>query len=451
MHAGWVINTGGLPYVDIWDHKGPLLFYLNAWGLLISENEAWGVIVLEALLTITALLWALKLAPKSAYKWGHSLLLLLIISSYLLLFQGGNFTESWIFPLQLLGYCYYCLWYGKKDSLSLLITTAVLLGVAGGVAVTTRINNGGGCFILFVILLVQAFKHSGYRSVLMAALATTACFFAVVGSFLLHAYVNGYLHELWKTYVQYNLQYTSYSGIEKRIDEVFYNLKIILRSPLSLALIFHVTGGLRSFQGFRQPLTQILLLIFGTDILFATISGYGYGHYSLVGLASLATLALFIGMPKKKILPPNQWMSYRPTIAFIIAIICFQISFHYVENNYTKVIKDGYNLPDSDRHRFLEALKPLKEKGIAVQPLVYDFAGTIFLAKINSPTRYVFYPYRPRIASIDKDIEELILAKSACLILDDMKIPEGYSYYARAFNDNHLVCPEKYGLPAYKG
>ena len=55
-YIGSVIRAGGLPYVDAWDHKPPLIFYLNALGLALSDGRLIGVWILETVFLTAAML-----------------------------------------------------------------------------------------------------------------------------------------------------------------------------------------------------------------------------------------------------------------------------------------------------------------------------------------------------------------------------------------------------------
>src|SRR3990172_8300854 len=56
LYGGQQLLAGKTPYVDFWDHKGPLIFYINALGLLIGSGSRWGVWILEfVFLLLTAL------------------------------------------------------------------------------------------------------------------------------------------------------------------------------------------------------------------------------------------------------------------------------------------------------------------------------------------------------------------------------------------------------------
>lgn len=47
LYSGSQILKGKLPYLDFWDSKGPLIFYINALGLFIGKGTRWGVWLLE--------------------------------------------------------------------------------------------------------------------------------------------------------------------------------------------------------------------------------------------------------------------------------------------------------------------------------------------------------------------------------------------------------------------
>ena len=46
------ILEGDVPYLDRWDHKGPLLYILDLFGLLI--HETWGIWIVQGLFLLGA-------------------------------------------------------------------------------------------------------------------------------------------------------------------------------------------------------------------------------------------------------------------------------------------------------------------------------------------------------------------------------------------------------------
>jgi len=50
-YAGWVLFRGGVPYRDIFDHRPPLIFFLNVAGLCLGN---WGLWLIDLILTLLA-------------------------------------------------------------------------------------------------------------------------------------------------------------------------------------------------------------------------------------------------------------------------------------------------------------------------------------------------------------------------------------------------------------
>ncbi len=43
LYVDGQILDGRIPYRDVWDHKGPILYYLNALGLTVANGSMMGV------------------------------------------------------------------------------------------------------------------------------------------------------------------------------------------------------------------------------------------------------------------------------------------------------------------------------------------------------------------------------------------------------------------------
>lgn len=97
QEMGLVIAHGGVPYVDVFDHKGPVLFFIQALGLLI--NEYWGIFVLQGIsLSVTLWIWykMISLFQKNIWiKFGIIFIALLFLLGYC---ERGNLCEEWSLP-----------------------------------------------------------------------------------------------------------------------------------------------------------------------------------------------------------------------------------------------------------------------------------------------------------------------------------------------------------------
>ena len=63
LYIGNQIAEGDIPYRDVWDHKGPLIYYINAVGVALTPGFETGVWLLEAIALLASALglyWLLK-------------------------------------------------------------------------------------------------------------------------------------------------------------------------------------------------------------------------------------------------------------------------------------------------------------------------------------------------------------------------------------------------------
>jgi len=91
-YIGMVILKGGVPYRDIFDHKPPLIFFLNYAGLLMGT---WGLWLIDASLALLATYLFFQLGRKYhlPYPWLPPLLFNLMIRDNLICLGMGMSRE----------------------------------------------------------------------------------------------------------------------------------------------------------------------------------------------------------------------------------------------------------------------------------------------------------------------------------------------------------------------
>lgn len=91
---------GDALYRQVWDHKPPLIFWINALGLKLSGGSIWGVWALQFLFLLSACLLAYALVRRVFGLWPAlmSLSASLLALSYVL--HGGNTTEQYALLFQ---------------------------------------------------------------------------------------------------------------------------------------------------------------------------------------------------------------------------------------------------------------------------------------------------------------------------------------------------------------
>src|SRR5688500_9132730 len=49
LYVGWRLLRGDIPYRDVWDHKPPLIYFIDALGLTLTPGSLWGVWLLQGI------------------------------------------------------------------------------------------------------------------------------------------------------------------------------------------------------------------------------------------------------------------------------------------------------------------------------------------------------------------------------------------------------------------
>lgn len=105
LYMGWRILHGEIPYLHVWDHKPPVIFYLNALGLALAGGSDWGVWLIELAALALAAVLGYRLVRRAFGVEAAVVSLALWLASLILVIQGGNRTTEFALPLQ-----FACLW-----------------------------------------------------------------------------------------------------------------------------------------------------------------------------------------------------------------------------------------------------------------------------------------------------------------------------------------------------
>ena len=176
---GLSILQGKELYKDLFDHKGPILFYINAFAIWLNIGR-WGLFLLQVLnFTIVFYLWKeiCKLNDCEGWKiWGIIGMGLLI---YLTFFDiEGNRVEDWcLVPLSYSIYVASKVLSKKKNSGKL---DYFMIGFFAGIIFFIRANNNAILLCTFLLLLYDAYKEHNLEKLKEIFLYVTFGFVLVV-------------------------------------------------------------------------------------------------------------------------------------------------------------------------------------------------------------------------------------------------------------------------------
>lgn len=309
-YTGMVVARGGMPYVDSWDHKGPLLAVIEAAAWRLGDGIV-GAPILEGIalflgLSIAGLIWSRRVGAWSA------VLVLVTGVTYLAVFEGGNFTETWLFPFQLVAYSLaadIALAHGRSAPVRATALGGVVLGLALAVGLFTRMNNVAG-LALIVVVGVVFLRH---RLVFVGTAALTVGTIGV--SLAVWLLTGNALRAGVEQYVGYNLFYSGGTGLGDRLG-AFATLSQLLVSGAVMATALVLIGTwlvIRCRGDGRDPRTDCVVALFvaiaALDALSQLLSGRPYPHYLVVALS--APVIVIVVICTRALATSSTWWPHR--------------------------------------------------------------------------------------------------------------------------------------------
>lgn len=277
-YIGKSMTMGIMPYRDIYDHKGILLYIINMCGYIISP--AHGIWVLEWLFLFTAM----GISAYGCYKlvknvWTAGMITLVSYSTLSHFFCGGNLTEEYSLPLIALALLFFTEYFLKQE---ISLWKVGIIGACFGWAVLLRPNQIGVwvacCFIIFLKLLFQ--------KKIMELVKYIGCFFAgtfiAILPFLLYMIKHGIVKEFYEWCFAFNFRYagggSNPTNLWKAMFSIFSNSGILLLGVVAFCcLAFSFKK--KSTLAYRILITYTV--IYCINMVFCVMSGYGFEHYGI--------------------------------------------------------------------------------------------------------------------------------------------------------------------------
>lgn len=199
---------GRIPYKEMFDHKGPFIFFVDMLGFMLTGTKS-GVAIIQSLfiiITVNALFNIAKFRSDSSYFGIIVVVISLIV--YKRNYVEGNCVEEYCLPfLAVSTYFQMRFIYRKEKQHSPYV--AMFYGTAFGICAMTRITNGvmvcTGVLVISVILLIR----KQYSDLIRNALGFTLGFMLVCIPFGLYFLRHECLGDFLYGTFAYNFEYAS--------------------------------------------------------------------------------------------------------------------------------------------------------------------------------------------------------------------------------------------------
>lgn len=393
LYAGWRFISGDIPYKDIWDHKPPLIYFLDGLGLILTPDSLWGVWLLQLIIIFFTFLLIYKLLAKEFGTLAALGGTITLASGLLTILERGNVTEEYALVFQAL--C--LLLFVRASRNDFPIRASFWIGLCGGLAFNFKQTTIGVWITYAIILLVvRLFQRKSPLFDLLSLLAGW-----LIPSVLIVIYFASQkaLFDFWDQAFLYNFVYIGKQEGIRRLIPVFAKGFLYLQNGwvLYLTILGWLTGlvsvWLKRKDSFAEihPLILIALINLPIEVILITISGHSILHYYLTPLPVMAILTGVLIYTVPYFVERITHIFFQNIKSWIPAILLIAIAFaqigqikYYPEyvhglsiNEYAPVIEYVSNNTKADDKVLIIGAE----------------SAVNFLARREAPTRYVYqYP-----------------------------------------------------------
>ncbi|MFV0469758.1 MAG: hypothetical protein ACK5MK_12620 [Dysgonomonas sp.] len=276
---GQAFLDGKTPYVDFFDHKGPVIIFIEALAQLIAPGKS-GIFALQTL----SLFVTLVLICKSGRLFSLSRLqMAVVVAAFLLFFRFtiryGNQTEEYSLPFIMLS-LYYTLRFYFTDNRQISVCKALILGFCFSVTFWMRANNAGmicACVVFITLLLLKDKKWKDFASFSVAFALSVLIFGTLIVTYF-HSLGQGALIGMIRATFIHNLLYAQ-SAWEMLVPQ-----SVILFYGLAFLALAVFVAGVYAWQKeyWDRNIYLFCVLIFLLGFLPVCLGRCCYNYLSLV-------------------------------------------------------------------------------------------------------------------------------------------------------------------------
>ncbi len=384
------IASGQLPYIDYFDHKGPLLYLFNFIGWFVGDF--FGIFFIEVLVITVSVFFALKTMG----------ILFCNIVSYLgtglgflclgVLLQGGNLAELYALPFIFIAF-YLFAKYLKTSKL--VLKEIAFTGGCFAATLLLRPNMFGlffaFCLVIFVDLIIKKEFVSLYKCIKMFLIGL-AVFILPTAAYLV---ITDSTVDFVQQFFLFNMRYASDGfGIERialNINQLNEYIPVVLL--LSVSICFFITDK----QNKKIYLSVLIGLL--ASLFLVVYSRAYYPHYSIVLLPFIVFVCVCVldfGITKCK--------GYKVVAITLVGLLLYSSFFETYKGFFETIIYKNLTATSEQKSSIMSAAQYIEQNSnqddtiisIGNRCEIYPYIDRDIVSK---------YLYQDPIINISSDIE----------------------------------------------
>ena len=287
------MQQGEMPYRDMFDHKGPLLYVINYIGMLIQYYKGvWYIEFIAVYLTCFFVYKTARLNCNRLACLGTVIICATLLYNY---YVAGNLSEEYAMPF--IGIALYIfLDYFLNRNISK-IRLMVCGFTAGGVCML-RPNMTALWIVFSLAVILECVQKKKLRDLSFFILYFCIGFFVLVLPLLIWLVVNNSFTQFIDCYIDFNMIYSTGNGGKEVMLRRWEAVLFFLREPVTV-IAFIISGFLCTTKRRFLDWTYIIFLL--VTMVLIILSGQQFGHYGMILMPSVSySISYAMGWFEKK-------------------------------------------------------------------------------------------------------------------------------------------------------
>lgn len=278
--VGKSIIHGLVPYKDLFEQKGPLLYFLFSLGYLISHKTFYGVFLLEIVFFSVYLYYnhkIIKLFLEENYSFIILPILTLITTTSPSFVQGGS-CEEFCLPLFSIS-LYYFLEHFIIDKLTK--KEIIINGIIAGLIFLTKYTLLGFWIGFILLIIIDLIKKKDWKNIILYCIDFLLGFMIPIIFIITYFYIVGGLKDFILDYFIINI--TAYGPSKITLKNILFTFwHLLFKSGIIFCLGIVLTPVLIfSIKNMKKKLKVNILILFLITLFFIIISLKTYNYYIL--------------------------------------------------------------------------------------------------------------------------------------------------------------------------
>ena len=286
MVIGKAIAQGRNVYRDYFDHKGPILFYLNALGFALTGGKSGVLIVQCVFLSLTAI-FMYKTARIFTKTIRSVICVVLTILAFAATISDGNLSEEYCMLMCVIPIYFAVKYFAIAENEPHPPLYSAVYGACFAVCAFIRINNGVMIGGVVLVTLVTEFISGRMKSALINLAAVVGGMAAVAAPICIFFAAKGLLGDMIFATFTFNFLYAA-EGAEQTASllSVLLNWTLPIIALVVISLVFAKRLGAK---------VASLITTVSVFALIPALMGFAYTHYytTLIPLISLYCAVFF--------------------------------------------------------------------------------------------------------------------------------------------------------------